>query len=130
MTENELAPICEIVNIASPIKASYYENKNLEPTSDRHRFHVSLCLHNGLYWVTSIVQNLDQTDPPVIIPETFLEHEKELAKLLIRKIIDMPTINDWHHLWFCDGKAMTVDQFSNLRNLWLQTLLPNTPTNS
>lgn len=127
---SDIVPIFEVVNVSSFIKEKYFEKKGLESNNHLYRFHVSFIFHNGMFWITSIIGNITENISPVIIPETFLEEEKNLARRHLKNILDMPEVPDWHYLWNSDGKKMALEQFTELRNLWLQTLPQASQTNS
>lgn len=120
---DEIVPIFDAINLNSRINPEFFENRGVEPSNDYYRFHINLINHSGLYWITQIVTNLNfKNAEPVSVVEIFTDSEKHLAKKLLNIVKGIPEINDWHFLWFSDGKKMKRSQYTELRNLWEQNL--------
>jgi hypothetical protein len=120
-----LVPHFEVVNLSSRIKKKYFDKQDLEQDTYHYSFHIS-CLENaGIYFITSIVQNLELKGAiPVIVLEIFPPEEKNKMINYIRTGMDFAETRDWSYLWFSDGKQMSKQQFYELRTLWLDSLKP------
>jgi len=120
MTDDQVIPLFEAVNLASKFKPEVYENKGMTVEDTKYFIHISAIFHHNIYWTTVLTQR--PKFQPVIKTEPFMLEDKREMIGFINRTIGLFADKDWYFLWFSDGDIMEHTQFLELRSLWLKNL--------